>query len=60
MTLGSTSPGSGNIFRKILTVGFALLGIGLILWLDSWFMDHAGMPDLTGDLNFGLLFLIGF
>ncbi|WNB75121.1 urease accessory protein UreH domain-containing protein [Methylomonas koyamae] len=60
MTSGSISPGSGNIFRKILSVGFALLGIGLILWLDSWFMDHAGMPDLTGDLNFGLLFLIGF
>jgi len=60
MTSGSTAPGSGTIFRKFLTVGLALLGIALILWLDSWFIDHAGMPDLTGDVNFGLLFLIGF
>jgi len=53
-------PPSPGIFRKILTISFALLGIALILWLDSWFMDHAGMPDLTGDVNFGLLLLIGF
>lgn len=51
---------SPGILRKILTITFALLGISLILWLDSWFMDHAGMPDLTGDVNFGLLLLIGF
>ncbi|WP_260839359.1 sulfite exporter TauE/SafE family protein [Methylomonas koyamae] len=60
MPSAPTPPGSGSVFKKILTIGFALVGIGLILWLDSWFMDHAGMPDLNGDLNFGLLFLIGF
>lgn len=51
---------SPGILRKILAITFALLGITLILWLDSWFMDHAGMPDLAGDVNFGLLILIGF
>ncbi|WP_445372668.1 sulfite exporter TauE/SafE family protein [Methylomonas sp. HW2-6] len=60
MPSAPTPPGSGSVFKKILTIGFALVGIGLILWLDSWFMDHTGMPDLNGDLNFGLLFLIGF
>ncbi|MCQ8183066.1 sulfite exporter TauE/SafE family protein [Methylomonas sp. SURF-1] len=60
MTSGIAKPGSGTVFRKMLSIGFAGAGVGLILWLDSWFLDHAGMPDLTGDLNFGLLFLIGF
>lgn len=38
----------------------ALLGIGFILWLDSWFMDHAEMPKLGRDISYGLLLLIGF
>lgn len=49
-----------SVFKRLLTFSMALFGIGLILWLDSWFMDHAGMPDLTGDVNIGLLLLIGF
>ncbi|MGR8931794.1 MAG: urease accessory protein UreH domain-containing protein [Gammaproteobacteria bacterium] len=46
--------------KKLLIVCLALTGIGCILWLDSWFMDHAEMPKLTGDMNAGLLLLIGF
>ncbi len=53
-------PSVHGFFRKCLSIMIALLGIVLILWLDSWFMDHAGMPDLTGDVNYGLLLLIGF
>ncbi|MDD2759088.1 MAG: sulfite exporter TauE/SafE family protein [Methylomonas sp.] len=49
-----------SIFKRVLLILLALLGIAFILWLDSWFMEHAGMPDLTGDVNFGLLMLIGF
>ncbi|MGY6277036.1 urease accessory protein UreH domain-containing protein [Methylomonas sp. MgM2] len=41
-------------------MSLALMGIGLILWLDSWFMNHVEMPKLTGDVNAGLLVLIGF
>lgn len=47
-------------FKRLLVITLALSGIALILWLDSWFMDHADMPKLTSDLNAGLLFLIGF
>jgi len=47
-------------FRKIFAVMLALTGIGIILWLDSWFMDHADMPELGRDMSYGLLILIGF
>ncbi|MDO9105099.1 MAG: sulfite exporter TauE/SafE family protein [Methylovulum sp.] len=47
-------------FRKIFAVALALTGIGIILWLDSWFMDHADMPKLGRDMSYGLLILIGF
>lgn len=46
--------------KKLFIICLALTGIGFILWLDSWFMDHAEMPKLTSDVNAGLLFLIGF
>jgi len=49
-----------GIIKKIAAVTLALLGIAFILWLDSWFMDHVDMPKFTGDVNFGLLILIGF
>lgn len=55
-----STPVSHGIVKKTVMIVVALLGIAFILWLDSWFMDHAGMPDLTGDVNFGLLMLIGF
>ncbi|WP_235185946.1 sulfite exporter TauE/SafE family protein [Methylomarinum vadi] len=46
--------------RKIFTVSLALAGIGCILWLDSWFMNHTDMPSLSRDMSYGLLILIGF
>lgn len=46
--------------KKIIAVTFALLGIGFILWLDSWFMNHSDMPKLSRDMSYGLLILIGF
>lgn len=46
--------------KKIIAVIFALLGIGFILWLDSWFMNHSDMPKLSRDMSYGLLLLIGF
>jgi sulfite exporter TauE/SafE len=55
-----TNQAPNGLIKKILTISLALLGIAFILWLDSWFMDHADMPKLTGDINFGLLILIGF
>jgi len=51
---------NNGIVKKTAMITLALLGIIFILWLDSWFMDHAGMPNLTGDVNYGLLILIGF
>ncbi len=47
--------------KNLFTVIIALLGIGFILWLDSWFMDHADMPKIGhGNVSYGLLLLIGF
>lgn len=60
MNSPSNSSSSVSLFRKGLSTTVALLGITLILWLDSWFMDHAGMPVLAGDVNAGLLLMIGF
>ena len=48
------------VLKKILAVTIALMGIGFILWLDSWFMNHADMPKLSRDMSYGLLILIGF
>jgi len=50
----------GKALKRIAAVTLALLGIGFILWLDSWFMDHAEMPKLGRDISYGLLMLIGF
>ena len=30
--------------KKIAAVTIALMGIGFILWLDSWYMNHSDMP----------------
>ena len=38
----------------------ALAGITLILWLDSFFLQHADMPTLRRDMSYGLLVLVGF
>jgi sulfite exporter TauE/SafE len=46
--------------KKIAAVTIALIGIGFILWLDSWFMNHTDMPSLSRDMSYGLLILIGF
>ncbi len=54
---------SGALLRtlkKIAAVMFALFGIGFILWLDSWFMNHSDMPKFSRDMSYGLLVLIGF
>jgi sulfite exporter TauE/SafE len=61
--LDPNPPTSSPLFRfvkKLAAVSVALLGIGFILWLDSWFMDHAEMPKLGRNISYGLLFLIGF
>jgi len=47
-------------FKKLFMVILAVSGIGFILWLDSWFMDHADMPKFSRDMSYGLLVLIGF
>jgi len=55
-----SSIGLGIAIKKSAAVILALTGIGFILWLDSWFMDHADMPKLGSDISYGLLILIGF
>lgn len=64
-TLAVSGKPSGNknflaALIKLAAVLLALTGIGLILWLDTWFMNHADMPKLGRDISYGLLFLIGF
>ncbi|MDD1622142.1 MAG: sulfite exporter TauE/SafE family protein [Methylococcaceae bacterium] len=60
MKAANPIPVTNGIVKKAVAITLALLGIAFILWLDSWFMDHVDMPTLTGDVNFGLLILIGF
>jgi len=60
---GPTHPRSNALFmtlKKIAAVTIALMGISLILWLDSWYMNHSDMPKLSDDVGYGLLVLIGF
>ena len=61
-TPGVTASSGGLYFllKKIVAIVLALAGVGAILWLDSWFMDHADMPKLGRDMSYGLLFLVGF
>lgn len=47
-------------FKKLFAISLAFIGIGFILWLDSWFMDHVDMPQMRSDMSYGLLLLIGF
>jgi sulfite exporter TauE/SafE len=49
-----------KVIKSIFMIIVALLGIGFILWLDSWFMDHSDMPKIGRDMSYGLLLLIGF
>jgi sulfite exporter TauE/SafE len=59
----SAHPRTNGLFivlKKIAAVTLALLGIGFILWLDSWFMNHSDMPKLSRDMGYGLLVLVGF
>lgn len=64
MNITATGPqrhaGPSGLFGKVLAVMFALAGIGLILWLDGHFMQHADMPALRKDMSYGLLILVGF
>ena len=61
MNTTNESPGHHpNALKKIAAVALALMGIGIILWLDSWFMNHSDMPKLSRDMSYGLLILIGF
>ncbi|CAG7857477.1 hypothetical protein MCAMS1_02314 [biofilm metagenome] len=53
-------PNWRRVFKKSAAVILALIGIGFILWLDSWFMDHTDTPKLGRDISYGLLILIGF
>lgn len=53
-------PSNNSLVRKVAMILLALLGIAFILWMDDWLMNQAGMPNLTGNVNPGLLLLIGF
>lgn len=49
-----------HALKKIAFISLAVTGVILVLWLDIWLMEHADMPELSRDISFGLLFLIGF
>lgn len=52
--------GLKRVVKKSAALLIAIAGIAFILWLDSWFMDHADIPELGRDMSYGLLLLIGF
>ncbi len=49
-----------GLIGKISAILLSLLGIGLILWMDRWMIGHGDLPELAGDVNIGLLLLMGF
>lgn len=51
---------SHGLIGKIAAIILSLIGIGLILWLDRWMISHADLPEFTGEINIGLLLLMGF
>ncbi|MCX7110717.1 MAG: sulfite exporter TauE/SafE family protein [Proteobacteria bacterium] len=54
-----THPAPFGFARKLFAVTIALAGISLILWLDSFFLQHTDMPTLHRDMSYGLLVLVG-
>ena len=55
---GAYTTDHGVLF-KIAIIMLALSGIVLILWLDRWMVAHQELPDLSGEINIGLLMLMG-
>ena len=48
------------VLKRIAGITLAIIGIGFILSLESWFIKYIDMPGLRSDMSYGLLFLIGF
>lgn len=48
------------VLKRIAGVTLAVIGIGFILSLESWFIKHIDMPGLRRDMSYGLLFMVGF
>jgi len=48
------------VLKRIAGVTLAIIGIGLILSFESWFIKHIDMPGLRRDMSYGFLFMIGF
>ncbi|MDD4914950.1 MAG: sulfite exporter TauE/SafE family protein [Methylococcales bacterium] len=48
----------GMLFKSFIVI-MSSLGIVLILWLDRWMVAHAELPELAGEVNVGLLLLMG-
>jgi sulfite exporter TauE/SafE len=60
MNPGGTQNTTYGLIGKISAILLSLLGIGLILWMDRWMIGHGDLPELAGDVNIGLLLLMGF
>lgn len=48
------------VAKKVISVAIAMLGIGVILWLDSWVSNYTGLPQFESNLSYSLLIMIGF
>lgn len=49
-----------SLLNRILGFFFGLAGIGLILYLDARLRSNVDLPELGRDMNYGLLFSVGF
>ena len=50
---------TNGLIGKTVAIILSLLGISLILWLDRWLIEHGDLPEFSGDINIGLLLLMG-
>ena len=58
--ISTVSQTPNSFIRKLKAITLSLAGIGLILWLDKFFLQQPEMPSLRQDMGFSLLLLAGF
>ncbi|MEN8259352.1 MAG: sulfite exporter TauE/SafE family protein [Pseudomonadota bacterium] len=48
-----------DAFRSLSLILLGFAGIGAILFIDVYFVDHLNLPSISQDMSYGLLFLVG-
>lgn len=55
----SAAPRGAPFGKRLLWTLIGISGIALIVWLDGYLEQVKGLPTLSRDMSFGLLFIVG-